>query len=71
MAPNWLLSIIYKVISLLSGVVIVYMGYKLFMKGIYSDTGEVAMDWNNNKLRNEIATLSSNEQPKGTDSNQS
>jgi len=47
---NWAVSILYKLAAVSAGTFIVYLGYKLFIKGVYGDTGEVSLDWNNNKV---------------------
>lgn len=41
---------LYKALSLLVGLLVVFMGYKLFIKGIYRDAGELQAEWNQNKL---------------------
>ncbi|EGR1757708.1 hypothetical protein [Vibrio parahaemolyticus] len=48
--PNWLISILYKVLQLSAGVFVVYLGYKLFTKGIYGDTGQMSVDWNDTRI---------------------
>ncbi|NIB44369.1 hypothetical protein HBA55_32545 [Pseudomaricurvus alkylphenolicus] len=47
---NWAISIFYKLASIGSGTFIVYLGYRLFIKGVYGETGEVSVDWNDNRL---------------------
>ncbi|TLM72829.1 hypothetical protein ACONUD_07525 [Microbulbifer harenosus] len=47
---NWAISILYKIIGIGSGTFIVYLGYRLFVKGIYGDTGEIQLDWSDSKL---------------------
>ena len=41
---------IYKVICLLSGVLLTYMGYKLFMHGIWGHAGNAEAEFGNNRV---------------------
>lgn len=45
-----ILIFLFKVISLLSGVFTIYLGYKLFVKGIFNESGDVQAAWNNMSL---------------------
>lgn len=41
---------IYKVITLLTGLAFTFMGYKLFIHGIFAETGELQANWENMSL---------------------
>ena len=41
---------IYKVCSLLVGYLSIYLGYKLFAKGIWGESGDLEANFSNNKL---------------------
>ncbi len=48
--PVLLIFFLYKALTLLAGLLIVFMGYQLFLKGIYTDAGEIQAEWKQNKL---------------------
>jgi hypothetical protein len=41
---------IYKVVTILSGLAFAFMGYKLFLHGIFTEAGEVRTNWENRNL---------------------
>ena len=40
------LVIIYKITALLCGVFICFLGYKLFLKGVFNESGDIDAKWN-------------------------
>lgn len=40
----------YKIACLFTGLIIIFFGYNLFVKGIFNNDGEVEGSWNNFKL---------------------
>ena len=50
MNQAFLLIFLFKIISLLCGVFTIFLGYKLFVKGIFNESGEVNATWNNSSL---------------------
>ena len=40
----------YKIICILSGLLIIFLGYKLFIKGIFTESGEIESNWKDIKL---------------------
>ena len=45
-----MLVAIFKITSLLAGVLFCYLGYKLFTAGIWGNAGNLEVNWNDNKL---------------------
>lgn len=41
---------IYKVVTIFAGLAFAFMGYKLFIHGIFKDAGELRTNWDNRKL---------------------
>lgn len=41
---------IYKVVTIFAGLAFAFMGYKLFIHGIFKDAGELRTNWENRKL---------------------
>lgn len=41
---------LYKICSLLVGLVICYLGYKLFLAGVWGNAGDLSAKFNNNKV---------------------
>ena len=41
---------VYKFVSLVTGVLLCYMGFKLFMSGIWGSAGDVSGEFGDNKL---------------------
>jgi hypothetical protein len=50
MADLALLLFIYKLVSLLCGLFVIYLGYKLFIKGIFNESGDVEAVWESKKI---------------------
>jgi hypothetical protein len=50
MYDHYLLIFLYKVITLLCGVFIIYLGYRLFTKGIFNEAGDLDASWKDMKL---------------------
>lgn len=47
---NWISVLLYKLGLIYAGVLLVYLGYKLFINGIYGPAGELIADWNEYKI---------------------
>ena len=47
---NSLLVAAFKITSLLAGVLFCYLGYKLFVAGIWGNAGNLEVNWNDNKV---------------------
>jgi hypothetical protein len=45
-----LLLFFYKVFTIAAGVFITYLGYRLFVKGIFNEAGDLDLSFKNNKL---------------------
>lgn len=41
---------LYKIICLVTGIIIIFLGYKLFLKGIFNESGELEGNWKDLKL---------------------
>lgn len=45
-----LLTFLYKILITVSGLVIILLGYKLFVKGIFNESGDIKATWNDKSL---------------------
>jgi hypothetical protein len=50
MDMNWVSALIYKLGLVGIGFLVIYLGYKLFVNGIYGKTGDLIANWNEYKL---------------------
>ena len=50
MKDEAILILIYKVVSLLSGLLITYLGHRLFVKGIFNEAGNLEATWKDKSL---------------------
>jgi hypothetical protein len=47
---NWISILLYKTGLVYAGFLIVYLGYKLFLNGVYGKAGDLVANWNDYKI---------------------